>query len=194
MPSPSLNEKHLSRSSGLDPAAATEEQQRRAQVRDALVEHVDAENDRDMARTMATYAEGCVFDDVPARRLYQGKSAIAGSYQERFDAFPDMERLITRMTVDDRSGVVEITMRGTQTGVYRGFPPRPGIQELKIVGHFELDEAGLITRETAYYDQLTAAVALGALPDLGAAWARLWLLAAYPPSLARVLRAKLMSR
>ncbi len=186
-----LNANYLSKNQGFDAAAASAPEKRRAQVRDVVVEHVDAENARDMNRTLATYAEECVFDDVPTGKLFRGKAAIAASYQERFEAFPRLERIITRLTVDERGAVVEITMRGEQEGVYRGFPPVPGVQELALVGHFELDEQGLITRETAYYDQLAAAVALGAIPDLATTWGRLWLLVAYPPALLRLLRARL---
>jgi steroid delta-isomerase-like uncharacterized protein len=186
-----LNAKYLSRNQGFDAATASAPEKRRAQVRDVVIEHVDAENARDMDGTLATYADGCVFDDVPTGRVFRGKAAIAASYQERFDAFPRLERLITRLTVDEHGAVVEITMRGEQEGVYRGFPPVPGVQELAIVGHFEIDDQGLITRETAYYDQLAAAVALGAMPDLATTWGRLWLLVAYPPALLRLLRARL---
>jgi steroid delta-isomerase-like uncharacterized protein len=186
-----LNARYLSRNQGFDPATASASEKRRAQVRDVVVEHVDAENARDMDRTLATYAEGCVFDDVPAGKLFRGKSAIAASYQERFDAFPRLERIIERLTVDEHGAVVEITMRGEQEGIYRGFPPVPGVQELAIVGHFEIDEHGLITCETAYYDQLAAAVTLGAMPDLTTTRGRLWLLLAYPPALLRLARARL---
>lgn len=187
-----LNAQWRSNRSGLETATASPGERRRAHVRDIIVEHVDAENARDMARTLATYSDDCVFDDVPTGVLFTGKDAIAASYQERFDAYPKLERIITRMTVDDDSGVVEITMRGPQEKPYRGFPPRSGApSELKIVGHFEVDEAGLIRRETAYYDQLAAAVQLGALPDISTARGRLWLAVCYPVALARMIRARL---
>lgn len=188
-----LNAKYRAANLGFNPATATPSEKRRAQVRDIIVEHVDAENARDMARTLATYAPNCVFDDVPTRVLFEGKKAIADSYLERFEAFPNLERIITRMTVDDNGGVVEITMRGPQEKVYRGFPPpRPGTpQELKIVAHFEVDDNGLITRETAYYDQLAAVISLGALPDITKPAGRLWLMLAYPLALIRVIRGRL---
>ena len=188
-----LNDHWRAANTGFEASTATDTEKRRAHVRDIIVEHVDAENARDMDRTMATYAEGCVFGDVPTETLFEGKQAIADSYQDRFDAFPKLERIITRMTVDDNSGVVEITMRGPQEKPYRGFPPRTNQnQELKIVGHFEVNAEGLITRETAYYDQLAAVVQLGALPDITKPAGRLWLLIAYPLALVRVIRAKFM--
>lgn len=188
-----LNEHWRAAHTGYDPATASPAEQRRAQVRDIIVEHVDAENARDMERTMKTYTPDCVFDDVPTRVLFEGKDSIAASYLERFEAFPNLERIITRMTVDDNSGVVEITMRGPQEKAYRGFPPRTNAaQELKIVGHFEVNAEGIITRETAYYDQMAAAVQLGALPDINTPKGRLWLILAYPFALVRILRAKMM--
>lgn len=67
--------------------------------------------------------DGAVFEDVPQGVLFEGKEAIAASYQERFDAFPDMVRTIDRMTTGDQGTVTEITMRGVQKGVYLGLPP-----------------------------------------------------------------------
>lgn len=164
---------------------------RRRRVRDIVIEHVEAENARDMARTLATYSEDCVFDDVPAGVLYEGRESIGASYLERFEAYPQLDRIITRMTVDTDAAVVEITMKGPQERPYRGFPPRGDADsELQIVGHFEVNADGLITRETAYYDQLAAMVQLGALPDLSTTRGKLWLLCTYPLALLRMIRAR----
>ena len=104
----------------------------REAIEKIVVEHVEAENARDMARVMRTYAEVAVFEDVPREVCFEGKEAIAASYQERFKAFPDMVRTIDRMTTGDQGAVTEITMSGVQKGVYAGLPPRPGVQSLRI--------------------------------------------------------------
>jgi steroid delta-isomerase-like uncharacterized protein len=188
-----LNAHWRAKNIGFDETKASAKELRRAFVRDLIVEHVDAENARDMERTLATYSENCVFDDVPTAVLFKGKQSIADSYLERFESYPNLERIITRMTIDDNSGVVEIIMRGPQEKPYRGFPPRRGGEsELKIVGHFEVNDEGLITRETAYYDQLAAAVQLGVLPDINTRKGKLWLMLVYPFALFRVIRAKLL--
>jgi steroid delta-isomerase-like uncharacterized protein len=186
-----LNNHWRADATGYNASTASPAEQRRARVRDIIVEHVDAENARDMARTLASYSEDCVFDDVPTGVLFEGKQAIAASYQERFDAYPQLQRIITRITIDDHSGVVEITMKGPQEKPYRGFPPRTNTSsELKIVGHFEVNEAGLISHETAYYDQLAAAIQLGALPDVTRPAGKLWLALTYPLAVLRMLRAR----
>ena len=166
----------------------------REAIEKIVVEHVDAENARDMARVMRTYAEGAVFEDVPQKRNFEGKAAIAASYQERFDAFPDLDRHIDRLTVGDEGAVTEITMSGEQKGVYAGLPPRPGVQTLRIAAHFQVDATGLITRETVYYDALTVAVDLGVLPDLASGPGRLWLALTRPGVLLRMLRARFLGR
>lgn len=166
---------------------------RRTQVHDIVIEHVEAENARDLPRVLATYSEDCLFDDVPAGVIFRGRDSIGASYVERFEAYPGLDRVITRLTVGEDSAVVEITMKGAQELPYRGFPPRgDGYSELKIVGHFEVNAQGLISSETAYYDQLTAMVQLGALPDLGRTRGRIWLLLAYPFALVRMVRARFM--
>ncbi|MDP3937417.1 MAG: nuclear transport factor 2 family protein [Deltaproteobacteria bacterium] len=58
----------------------------REAIEKVVLEHVEAENARDMARVMRTYAEGAVFEDVPQGKNFEGKAAIADSYQERFVA------------------------------------------------------------------------------------------------------------
>lgn len=166
----------------------------RESIEKVVVEHVEAENARDMARVMRTYAEGAIFEDVPQGKHFEGKAAIADSYQGRFDAFPEMVRAVDRLTVGDVGAVTEITMSGVQTGVYAGLPPRPGVQSLRIAAHFQVNPEGLITRETVYYDALTVAVDLGILPDLTSGSGRLWLALTRPGVLLRMLRARLRGR
>jgi len=163
----------------------------RETIEKIVIEHVEAENANDMPRVMRTYVEGAVFEDVPQGVLFEGKETIAASYQERFDAFPDMVRTIDRMTTGDEGAVTEITMRGVQKGVYRGLPPRPEIQSVRIAAHFSVNPEGLITRETVYYDALTVAVDLGVLPDLNTRGGRLWLAITRPGLLLRMIRARL---
>jgi len=163
----------------------------RETVQSIVLEHVEAENAGDMDRVMRTYADGAVFEDVPQSRLFEGKEAIAASYQERFDAFPAMVRTVDRLTTGDAGAVTEITMSGEQTGIYAGLPPRPGTQKLRIAAHFKVNEEGLITRETVYYDALTVAVDLGVLPDLNTTRGRIWLVLTRPGLLIRMIRARL---
>jgi steroid delta-isomerase-like uncharacterized protein len=160
-------------------------------IEKVIVEHVDAENVRDMPRVLATYGKDAVFEDVPGGKRFAGKDAIASNYAETFRAFPDLDRRITRMTTSDNACVAELTLTGSQTGVFRGLAPTGRRGSVKIICHFEMDEDGLIRQETAHYDSAALLVQLGLIPDLSTAGGRLWLLIHRPSLLWRRLRARL---
>ena len=92
-------------------------------IEKVIVEHVDAENARDMPRVLATYGKDAVFEDVPGGTRFAGTDAIASNYAETFGAFPDLDRRITRLTTSDNACVAELTLTGSQTGVFRGCAP-----------------------------------------------------------------------
>jgi steroid delta-isomerase-like uncharacterized protein len=131
-------------------------------MRRVLNEHVDAENARDPARVLATYAaDGAEFVDVPTGRTYHGGDEITGNYRHLWDGFPNLNRRIDRWTFGDNACVLELTLTGVHDGPYRGIPATGRTLELRIAAHFLFDEDGRITRETAYYDSLTFMRQLG---------------------------------
>lgn len=132
------------------------------QMRAVLQEHVDAENDRDEARVMATYSRsGPVFEDVPAGRTYSGDDIVGENYRHLWDGFPGLRREITRWTLGEDSAVIELTLSGRHDGPYRGIPATNREIELRIISHFQFDSEGRIARETAYYDTLSFRRQLG---------------------------------
>ena len=159
-------------------------------IEQVIVEHVEAENARDMPRVLATYGKDAVFEDVPAGKRFPGKDAIAANYAETFRGFPDLDRRITRMTTSGSACVAELTLTGSQTGVFRGLAPTGRRGSVKIICHFEMDEDGLIRQETAHYDSAALLVQLGLIPDLSTPRGRLWLLVHRPSLLWRRLRAR----
>ncbi len=134
----------------------------REQMRDVIIEHVDAENHRDPARVLATYSlNNPVFEDVPTGARYGGGEEIIGNYRHLWDGFPDLRREISRWTFSDDSVVVELTLRGRQDGPFRGAPASGRELDLRIIAHFQFDAEGRIAQETAYYDTLTVMRQLG---------------------------------
>ena len=159
---------------------------------EALVrEHVAAENDRDADRVRATYCAEPAFVDVPTATTLRGWPAIHAAYAERWQGFPTMQRVIDRIQTGPGGCHVEITMSGRHEGIYRGLPPTGDHHVLRICAHFAPADDGLIAVETAYYDALSAAVALGVLPDLSTPRGRLWLAMHRPGLLLRQLRGRL---
>lgn len=134
----------------------------RDQMRAVLTEHIEAENDRDEARVMATYSRsGPVFEDVPAGRRYTGGDIVGENYRHLWDGFPGLRREITRWTFGDDSAVIELTLRGVHGGPYRGIRATGRKIDLRIIAHFQFDAEGRIAQETAYYDTLTFRRQLG---------------------------------
>jgi steroid delta-isomerase-like uncharacterized protein len=131
-------------------------------MRRMLQEHVDAENARDPARVLATYAAaGAEFVDIPTGRTFRGGDEITGNYSHLWDGFPNLNRRIDRWTFGDNACVLELTLSGVHDGAYRGIPATGRTLALHIAAHFSFDEEGRITRETAYYDSLTFMRQLG---------------------------------
>ena len=134
----------------------------REQMRAVLTEHVEAENDRDEARVMATYSRsGPVFEDAASDQRYTGGDIVSENYQHLWDGFPELRREITRWTFGDDSAVIELTLSGVHDGTFRGIPASGKNVELRVIAHFQFDDEGRIAQETAYYDTLTFMRQLG---------------------------------
>ena len=134
----------------------------REHMRKVLIEHVEAENDHAPDRVAATYsADAPVFEDVPAGVCYVGSGDIIANYRHLWDGFPGLKREITRWTFGDDSAVIELTLRGSHDGAYKGIPATGKDMELRVIAHFQFDAEGRIAQETAYYDTLTFMRQLG---------------------------------
>jgi steroid delta-isomerase-like uncharacterized protein len=131
-------------------------------MRAVLTEHVEAENDHDAARVMATYSrKGPVFEDVASGARYTGDDIVSENYRHLWDGFPGLQRRITRWTFGEDSAVIELTIKGVHEGAFRGIPPSGKEIEFRIIAHFQFDDEGRIAQETAYYDTLTFMRQLG---------------------------------
>jgi steroid delta-isomerase-like uncharacterized protein len=132
-------------------------------MRAVIVEHVNAENDHDSARVLATYArEDPVFEDMAAGVSYKGGEAIVSeNYRHLWEGFPGLKREIVRWTVGDDSVVIELRLRGKHEGLFRGRAASGNELDFRIIAHFQFDDEGRIKQETAYYDRLTFMKAIG---------------------------------
>jgi len=82
----------------------------RDQMRDVIIEHVEAENDHSPERVIATYSrQHPAFEDVAAGVRYEGGDAIVGeNYRHLWDGFPGLKREILRWTFGDDAVVIEL--------------------------------------------------------------------------------------
>ena len=115
------------------------------------------------------HADG-VGDLVPLGPL-RGPGGVRSFFAELFAAVPDLEFLVTKMVVDSQGATVQWRMRGTfDGGAFQGIEATGRTIDLRGCDCMEVDEAGLITANTAYYDGAAFARQVGMLPpqDSGA--------------------------
>lgn len=141
---------------------------RAEQILNTVVTHIEAEEKNDVEATMKTMIANPVFEDIPAGVVLQGHQSIAKDYLERFASFPSMKRHITNAMVDKNGCFMELLWEGYQKGSKRGVKPtkNPPKFVLPVSVYFEVNEMGLITRETAYYDQYLGMLSLELIPDI----------------------------
>jgi steroid delta-isomerase-like uncharacterized protein len=134
----------------------------RDQMRNVLIEHVEAENVHDAERVMATYSrKHPVFEDAATGTRYTGQDIVSENYRHLWDGFPGLSREIIRWTFGEDSAVIELTLRGRQEGPFRRTSPSGKEVEFRVIAHFQFDAEGRIQQETAYYDRLTFMRQLG---------------------------------
>lgn len=106
-----------------------------------------------------------VHDDVVAVGELRGRGEVRHFFGEVFAAFPDFVMTVDRIVSDDRTAVVQWHATGTFTGEpFLGALPTGRRVALKGVDVMEID-AGLIRRNTIYYDGATMARQVGLLPQ-----------------------------
>lgn len=161
--------KNLQRDEILENALARIPTRERAeQIYKTVMTHIIAEEQNDVETTMSTMIENPVFEDVPAGTIIQGHKNIAVDYAARFKSFPSMKRHITSFMVDAKGVFVELVWEGYQKDSVKGIKPPLNARKfvLPVAAYFDVNDAGLIERESAYYDQYIGLLGLDILPDV----------------------------
>lgn len=111
----------------------------------------------------AFHPEG--IDDIVPLGVFRGPGEVRAFFSEMFAAIPDAAMTVTRVVADHEVAGVEWRLTGTFTGgAFQGIEPTGKRVELRGFDVMEIDEEGLITRNTGYYDGAAFARAIGLLP------------------------------
>ena len=156
------------------------------QLREATVlTHLEAENQHDIAATLATFKNGAARTELPGE-VAVGHDAVADSYRELFTAFPEMRFDIKPGSLchHDDQVIVETRVLGTHLGQYRGLPPTGRSVELPLVAIFTFHEADLVC-ERAYFDRIGLLIQLGVGRDPNSTAGRIATLLNHPVTVAR---------
>ena len=136
---------------------------RRQRVEQHVQEYYGALAERDLPRIVDLWSEEGVFDIVPLG-VMRGRHEISGFFRELFDAVPDLETTIARVVPGEHEAAVEWRLSGHFTGEpFQGLEATGRYVEVRGLDLLEVAD-GKTVAVTAYYDEMSFARQVGAMP------------------------------
>jgi steroid delta-isomerase-like uncharacterized protein len=152
----------------------------------AVEEHVRCENRHDLTGLMATFGAEARYDDEPWQDHRLGFEAVRSYYTELLASLPDLAIDIRHRHIAGDAIVLEVTIRGTHLGVWRGGLPATGRRvEFPLCGIFTFDAHDKLAGERIYYDRGTVMRQLGLFHEPDGALGRLITALSHPLTIAR---------
>src|SRR5439155_1371006 len=115
------------------------------------MEHMLAENRRDLDRLIDTLADDAVYEIVPLKKFWRGKVEIREFYNMLWTAMPDVKLDLRSRVADEHYVVEESHVHGTHEGPLFGLPPSGRYIEFDLVIYFPFRD-GQIMGERLYLD------------------------------------------
>jgi steroid delta-isomerase-like uncharacterized protein len=167
----------------------------RAAARIALVEqHVRLENEHDLEGVLGTFGDTARYDDESWGEHYQGRDGVRRFYEQIMKALPDLEIEVQRRHVTDDAILLEVLIRGTHLGGWRGLPPTGRRVEFPLCGIYTFDAEDRLAGERIYYDRGTVLRQLGVFHEPQSVLGQISILATHPATIARAVARKLLGR
>ena len=158
----------------------------RLQARMAIVdEHVRCENRRDLEAIMTTFGPDGRYDDEPWGDHRAGRDGVRSYYGELLAALPDLAIEVMRRHVASDSIVLEVVIRGTHLGPWRGLPATGRRVEFPLCGIFTFDEGDRLKGERIYYDRGRVLAQLGLFHEPLDGFGRIATALSHPLTIAR---------
>lgn len=167
----------------------------RRPARIALVEqHIRLENEHDLEGVLNTFGVTARYDDEAWGEHYTGANGVRQFYQQLMKAMPDLEIEVRRRHATDDAVVVEVTIRGTHLGEWRGLPATGRRVEFPLCGVYTFDSNDRLAGEKIYYDRATVLRQLGVFHEPQSVLGQVCTLATHPITVARAVARKLLRR
>jgi steroid delta-isomerase-like uncharacterized protein len=158
----------------------------RAHARAAVVdEHVRCENSHDLDALMATFGINARYDDEPWEDHRSGRAGVRSYYSELMRALPDLAIEVKHRHITSASVVLEVVIRGTHLGPWRGLPATGRRVEFPLCGIYSFDADGKLAGERIYYDRGTVLRQLGLFHEPVRVLGRIVTVLAHPATIAR---------
>jgi len=169
--------------------------QSRRVARVAIVEqHIRLENEHDLEGVLATFGDSAQYDDEPWGEHYKGRNGVRLFYEQLMKALPDLEIEVQRRHVTEDTIVVEVMIRGTHLGGWRGLPATGRRVDFPLCGVYTFDVEDRLAGEKIYYDRGTVLRQLGVFHEPRSMLGQICILATHPTTIARALARKLLRR
>jgi steroid delta-isomerase-like uncharacterized protein len=158
----------------------------RTHARAAVVdEHIRCENSHDLEALMATFGMNARYDDEPWEDHRTGRDGVRSYYSELLRALPDLAIEVKRRHVTSASVVVEVMIRGTHLGPWRGLPATGRRIEFPLCGIYSFNADGKLASERIYYDRGTVLRQLGLFHEPVRGLGRIVTVLGHPVTIAR---------
>jgi len=166
----------------------------RMSARIAIVEqHIRLENEHDLEGVLRTFGETAQYDDEPWDEHYKG-DGVRDFYEQLMSALPDLEIVVQRRHVTDEAILVEVVIRGTHLGSWRGLPATGRRVEFPLCGVYTFDGKDRLAGEKIYYDRGTVLRQLGVFYEPQTVLGQISILATHPATIARAFVRKLFRK
>lgn len=170
---------------------ANEPHRDRRSARIAIVEqHVRLENAHDLDGVLGTFGNSPRYDDEAWSEHYEGGVGVRKFYEQLMAALPDLEIEIVRRHVTDAAIVLEVLIRGTHLGPWRGLPATGRRVKIALCGVYTFDSDDRLSGERIYYDRGTVLRQLGVFHEPQSVLGQICTLATHPITIARALARK----
>jgi len=167
----------------------------RSSARIAIVEeHVRMENAHDLDAILRTFGDAAHYEDEAWGEHHQGAGAVRLFYEQLMAALPDLQIDIHRRHVTDDAIILEVVIRGTQLGAWRGLPATGRRVEIPLCGVYTFDADNRLAGEKIYYDRGTVLRQLGVFHEPQSLPGQISVLATHPITIARALVRKFFRR
>jgi len=154
-------------------------------------EHVSLENQHDLEGIMATFGASARYDDEPWAEHYQGPDGVRLFYEQLMQALPDLQIDVQRRHVTDDAILVEVIIRGTHLGGWRGLLATGRRVEFPLCGIYTFDTDDRLAGEKIYYDRGMVLRQLGVFHEPLSVLGRIGILVTHPITLVRAFARKL---
>jgi steroid delta-isomerase-like uncharacterized protein len=157
-------------------------------------QHIRLENEHNLAGVLSTFGDTARYDDEAWGEHYTGVDGVRSFYEQLMSALPDLELDVQDRHVTDDAIVVEVVIRGTHLGAWRGLPATGRRVEVTLCGVYTFDSNDRLAGEKIYYDRGTVLRQLGVFHEPQSIVGRISIAATHPLTIAQAYARKLLGK